>query len=90
MTRSGLIDPAGTPDSAIVLEGVGHRYGQVRSLENVSLQLPRGAAVALVGPDGVGKSTLLGLISGVKRVQQGQVRVLGFDLKRGEIGRAHV
>jgi ribosome-dependent ATPase len=83
MTRSGLIDPAGTPDSAIVLEGVGHRYGQVRSLENVSLQLPRGAAVALVGPDGVGKSTLLGLISGVKRVQQGQVRVLGFDLKRG-------
>lgn len=37
MTRSGLIDPAGTPDSAIVLEGVGHRYGQVRSLENVSL-----------------------------------------------------
>jgi ribosome-dependent ATPase len=70
---------------AIVLDDVSHHYGPVQSLHNVSLQLPRGGAVAFVGPDGVGKSTLLGLISGVKRVQQGKVGVLGFDLaQRGD------
>ncbi|MGZ3049686.1 ATP-binding cassette domain-containing protein, partial [Pseudomonas aeruginosa] len=40
----------------------------------------RGAAVALVGPDGVGKSTLLGLIAGVRKVQSGSIEVLGHDL----------
>ena len=73
---------AGMGAMAIILEDVSHHYGPVQSLANVSLQLPRGGAVAFVGPDGVGKSTLLGLISGVKRVQQGKVGVLGFDLAR--------
>lgn len=73
---------AGMGAMAIILEDVSHHYGPVQSLEKVSLQLPRGGAVAFVGPDGVGKSTLLGLISGVKRVQQGKVGVLGFDLAR--------
>ncbi|MDT8870108.1 ATP-binding cassette domain-containing protein [Komagataeibacter rhaeticus] len=46
----------------------------------MTLDLPAGTTIGLVGPDGVGKSTLLGLIAGVRRLQSGTVRVLGADM----------
>lgn len=67
---------------AIVLEQVSHRYGAVWALRDVSLALPMGKTIGLIGPDGVGKSTLLSLVAGVKRLQSGQVRVLGGDIAR--------
>jgi ribosome-dependent ATPase len=70
----------GDDTCAIILDGVSHRYGRVMALDNVSLSIPGGTATAVVGPDGVGKSTLLGLIAGVKREQAGTVRVLGGDM----------
>ncbi|CAM4310840.1 Leukotoxin translocation ATP-binding protein LktB [Novosphingobium lubricantis] len=69
-----------TAQPAVRLSGVSHRYGAAVALRDVALTLPAGGAVALVGPDGVGKSSLLGLISGVKKLQQGQLQVLGHDL----------
>ncbi|EWM51489.1 ABC transporter family protein [Bordetella holmesii 70147] len=69
-------------DDAIVLEDVSHRYGQVWALREVSLTLPAGKTIGLIGPDGVGKSTLLSLIAGVKRLQTGRIRVLGGDIAR--------
>ncbi|TPE61847.1 ATP-binding cassette domain-containing protein [Sandaracinobacter neustonicus] len=74
------------PDFAVRLAGISHHYGAVAALRDVSLTLPAGGAVALVGPDGVGKSSLLGLISGVKKLQTGQLQVLGHDLA-GKQGR---
>ena len=68
------------PAAAIRLSGVSHRYGAAEALADVSLELPLGATIGLVGPDGVGKSTLLGLISGVKKLQSGRVEVLGADM----------
>jgi len=65
---------------AVEVRGVTHHYGATTALEDVSLSLPQGTAVAIVGPDGVGKSTLLSLIAGVKRLQQGKVSALGQDL----------
>src|SRR5687768_3500724 len=65
---------------AITLDGVSHRYGRIAALDNVSLSIPGGTATAVVGPDGVGKSTLLALIAGVKRGQAGTIRVLGGDM----------
>src|SRR5687768_5647124 len=65
---------------AITLDGVSHRYGPIAALDNVSLTIPGGTATAVVGPDGVGKSTLLALIAGVKRGQAGTIRVLGGDM----------
>ncbi len=59
------------------LEGVTHRYGGTLALDGVSLAIPAGRMVGLVGPDGVGKSTLLGLVAGVRRLQTGKVTVLG-------------
>ncbi|WP_321927529.1 ribosome-associated ATPase/putative transporter RbbA [Paraburkholderia guartelaensis] len=66
---------------SICIADVSHQYGATRALDGVSLVLPSRTTIGLIGPDGVGKSTLLGLIAGVKRVQHGEVTVLGADLR---------
>jgi len=53
----------------------------VTALDGVALTLPAGRLSGLIGPDGVGKSTLLGLIAGVRRIQMGRVEVFGRDLR---------
>lgn len=63
---------------AIRLREVSHSYQKTTALERVSLSLPAGCTVGLIGPDGVGKSTLLSLIAGVKTLQQGEVEVFGL------------
>lgn len=62
------------------LASVSHRYGKSIALQEVSLSLAPGATLALVGPDGVGKSTLLALAAGVRQLQQGRIVALGADL----------
>ncbi|MBH1965287.1 MAG: ribosome-associated ATPase/putative transporter RbbA [Comamonadaceae bacterium] len=64
-----------------MLSGVGLRYGKTLGLDGVSLLLPAGCLVGLLGPDGVGKSTLLSLLAGARRVQQGRVEVMGGDMR---------
>ncbi|MDP1962061.1 MAG: ATP-binding cassette domain-containing protein, partial [Reyranella sp.] len=65
------------------LHGVGLRYGPVTALVSVDLDLPAGGIVGLIGPDGVGKSSLLSLIAGARRLQTGRIEVLGGDMARG-------
>ncbi|MGA0532657.1 ribosome-associated ATPase/putative transporter RbbA [Hansschlegelia sp. KR7-227] len=55
-------------------------YGATRALDAVSLDLPTGVMVGLIGPDGVGKSSLLSLIAGARAVQRGVVEALGGDM----------
>ncbi len=62
------------------LTDVGLRYGKTNALDAVSLDRPAGRMVGLVGPDGVGKSSLLSLVAGARRVHGGQVEVLGGDM----------
>ena len=62
------------------LEGVSHRYRGVVALDGVTLDVPADRIIGLIGPDGVGKSSLLGLVAGAKRVQDGRVEVLGGDM----------
>ena len=59
-------------------------YGPVPVVENLSLEVPRGQALALVGPNGAGKSTLARAISGLLRPSGGDIRVDGVSL----VGRA--
>ncbi|MFY0312087.1 ribosome-associated ATPase/putative transporter RbbA [Leisingera sp. D0M16] len=66
---------AGIP--AIRVAEVTHRYRKHTALNAVSLDLPPGRLVGFIGPDGVGKSTLLGLITGAKKLQAGSIDVLG-------------
>lgn len=63
------------------LTGVGLRYGETRALDAVDLEIPAGGMVGLIGPDGVGKSSLLALVAGARRIQSGEVQVLGGDMR---------
>src|ERR1700683_3950515 len=58
-------------------KAVSHRYGATVALDDVSIDIPSRIMVGVIGPDGIGKSTLLGLIAGVKKIQT--VSVLVFD-----------
>ncbi|HQR51478.1 MAG TPA: ribosome-associated ATPase/putative transporter RbbA [Methylophilaceae bacterium] len=62
------------------LSGVTHRYGKVPALDGVDLEIPAGCVVGFIGPDGVGKSTLLALVSGAREIQTGRVEVLGGSM----------
>lgn len=62
------------------MEDVGIAYGPVRALDDVTLDVPAGCVVGLIGPDGVGKSTLLALLAGARRMQRGRIDVLGGDM----------
>ena len=67
----------------VTLAGVSQRYRRTVALEGIDLQLPAACMVGLIGPDGVGKSSLLALVAGARAVQRGQVRVLGGDMADG-------
>ncbi|WP_080340606.1 ribosome-associated ATPase/putative transporter RbbA [Burkholderia ubonensis] len=82
---TGLIErepvAAGGADGGVIrLSGVTLRYGAACALDGVTLAVPAGRMIGLIGPDGVGKSSLLALASGARAIQQGQVSVLGGDM----------
>ncbi len=64
----------------VSIKEVTHRYGRAVALDGISLDIPSGRMVGIVGPDGVGKSTLMALIAGSKQMQQGKVLVLNGDM----------
>ncbi|QWA28396.1 ribosome-associated ATPase/putative transporter RbbA [Pseudomonas sp. RC3H12] len=68
--------------TALQADGVSHRYGDLQALHPLAFSLPAGTRCGLIGPDGAGKSTLLGLIAGVKRLQQGELQVLGGSIRQ--------
>ena len=69
----------GTPIVASI-EHVTQRYGKVLALNDLTLDIPGQCMAGLIGPDGVGKSTLLACIAGVRKIQAGKVLVLGGDM----------
>ena len=70
--------PAGGPCAQ--LKDVSLRYGKTVALDALSVDLPAGRMVGVLGPDGVGKSSLLSLIAGARKIQSGSVHVLGGDM----------
>ncbi|HEX4889449.1 MAG TPA: ribosome-associated ATPase/putative transporter RbbA [Alphaproteobacteria bacterium] len=68
--------------SAVRLSGVSLRYGEKRALDDISLAVPAGCMAGLIGPDGVGKSSLLALIAGARAIQTGQIAVLDGDMAK--------
>ena len=70
----------GTKATVVRLAGVGLRYGATLALDGIDLAVPAGCMAGLIGPDGVGKSSLLALVAGARRLQAGRVEVLGGDM----------
>jgi ribosome-dependent ATPase len=66
------------------LHDVGLRYRKTVALDAVGLEIPSGCMVGLIGPDGVGKSSLLALIAGARAMQAGAIEVLGGDMAAAE------
>jgi ribosome-dependent ATPase len=77
---SAEILTGGWPDAVARLESVTHRYGKVHAADGLTLTVQARNITGIIGPDGVGKSTLLSLIAGARRIQEGRVFVLGRDM----------
>ena len=62
------------------LDDVSQRYAGAVALDAVTIELPAGCMVGLIGPDGVGKSSLLSIVAGARQIQSGKVFVLDGDM----------
>ena len=62
------------------LDEVTQRYGKTIALDGVSLAVPNGRLVGLIGPDGFGKSSLLAIVAGARQIQSGTAHVLGGNI----------
>lgn len=66
-------------DPLVVLDGIGKSFGATRAVDDVSLTIPRGSVVGLVGENGAGKSTLARVLAGVHQQDQGRLVVDGQE-----------
>ncbi|OWW04758.1 multidrug ABC transporter ATP-binding protein [Rhizobium sp. R72] len=74
-------EPTGATDRPVArIAGVSLAYGKTKALDNITLELPVNRMIGLIGPDGVGKSSLLSLIAGARVIQTGTVEVLGGNI----------
>lgn len=67
--------------SVVRFSDVSLRYGKTVALERITLEIPAGLTIGLIGPDGVGKSSLLALAAGARALQTGAVDALGGDMR---------
>lgn len=74
--------PGAGPDPAILIDGVGKRFGGITAIENLSFRVEHGEIVAFLGRTGAGKSTAMNLIMGNMSPCSGRVRVMGLDPNR--------
>ncbi|HBX2475127.1 ribosome-associated ATPase/putative transporter RbbA [Klebsiella pneumoniae] len=75
------LTPQDTSPPVALLEHVGQQFGATIALRDISLAIPARRMVGLIGPDGVGKSSLLSLIAGARTIEQGNVMVLGGNMR---------
>ncbi len=64
------------------MRGISKQFGTTRALDGVSFDLPAGEIVGLLGPNGAGKSTTMKIVLGILKADEGEVEVLGHDVRR--------
>lgn len=79
--KESAVKSQNTPAPAVIVRDVSMHYGKTSALDHISVEIPAGVMVGLLGPDGVGKSSLLSLITGVHAMQEGSIQVLGGDIR---------
>jgi ribosome-dependent ATPase len=67
--------------SVVKIKNLSHNYKNTQALKSITLDIPSGLMVGFIGPDGVGKSTLLSIIAGVRKIQTGSVEVFEGDIR---------
>ena len=69
-----------TQQAVVHITALSQRYGKTLALDRLDLSIPKGCMAGLIGPDGVGKSSLLALVAGARMIQEGKITVLGGDM----------
>jgi lipooligosaccharide transport system ATP-binding protein len=69
-----------TEAPAIQLRGVVKRFGEITAVDHLDLEVPDGACVGLLGPNGAGKSTTMRMLTAQAIADEGELRVLGYQL----------
>jgi ABC-2 type transport system ATP-binding protein len=77
---TSLHGPSCSGAVALAIEGVSHRYGSRKALDNVSFMVAAGSFTALLGLNGAGKSTLFSIITRLFGIQDGRIRIFGHDI----------
>jgi ABC-2 type transport system ATP-binding protein len=80
----------GPGPAAVTFENVSKHYGEVKAVNELSLEIPQGRTIAFLGPNGAGKSTSIDLLLGLKKPSSGTVRVFGRSPRQaivsGQVG----
>ena len=83
MSTGDISGPASSPEAAVPVlagEGISVRFGGIKALTDVSIEIPPRSIAGLIGPNGAGKSTLIGVLSGLIPPTSGRVRLAGVDV----------
>ncbi|MGY3294994.1 branched-chain amino acid transport system ATP-binding protein [Bradyrhizobium sp. LM3.6] len=81
------MDAAVTPDIILKLSNIESYYGPIMAIRGISLEVPRGRIVTLLGANGAGKTTVLKTISGILDPQKGAIEFMGRPIQRMEADR---
>ncbi len=71
------------PEPIIVTERLCRNFGEIRAVQDLDLEIPRGSIFGLLGPNGSGKTTTIRLLLGLLEPSSGSARVLGYDIRKG-------
>src|SRR5438105_10500287 len=80
-------DAVVTPDIILKLSNIESYYGPIMAIRGISLEVPRGRIVTLLGANGAGKTTVLKTISGILDPQKGAIEFMGKSIQRMEADR---
>jgi len=69
-------------ESAIITKHLSYHFGDIRAVDDLSLEIPTGIVFGFLGPNGSGKTTTIRLLLGLLEPQQGEATVLGFDIQK--------
>src|SRR5271169_2644960 len=79
-TAENGLGTTGENGVVVRIAGIAQRYGKTIAIDGVTLAIPSGCLVGLIGPDGVGKSSLLAIIAGARQIQTGKAYVLDGNM----------
>ena len=65
--------------------GLTRTFGELRAVDGIDLEVPRGSLYGFLGPNGAGKSTTIKCLTGLLRPTAGEIRILGIDPRTDEV-----